>query len=66
MSHLFACDKCETVDLDVLSTLPQPCPSGKWLCTCCMSQPWHNQFPKETYDPEKHLVVNRPSGIGLG
>jgi hypothetical protein len=31
-----------------------------------MSQPWHNQFPQEKYDPEKHLVVNRPSGIGLG
>lgn len=66
MGHLFACDNCDTVDLEDLSTLPQPCPSGKWLCTCCMSQPWHNQFPKEKYDPEKHLVVNRPSGIGLG
>lgn len=66
MSQLFACDTCNTVDLDELSTLPLPSPSGKWLCTICFGKPWHNQFPQEQYDPEVHLVVNRPTGIGLG
>lgn len=66
MSQLFACDGCGTIDSDELTPLPVPCPSGKWLCTSCLGKPWHNQFPKEQYDPEKHFVVNRPSGIGLG
>lgn len=66
MSHLFVCDKCGTVDSTELTPLPNPCPSGKCLCTECLGQPWHNQFPKEPYDPEQHFVVNRPTGIGLG
>lgn len=66
MSHLFACDMCDTVELTELVELPQPTPSGKWLCTCCMGKVWHEKFPKEQYDPEKHFVCNRPNGIGMG
>lgn len=63
---LFTCDTCNTVDSDELTPLPNPCPSGKYLCTECLGGTWHNQFPRAVYDPKVDHVVNRPSGIGLG
>lgn len=55
----YACDTCGVIE--VLSKPPSP----PFQCTCCMGKPWHDLYPKVVYDPEKHLVANRPSGIGL-
>lgn len=56
----YACDKCDTIE--ILSKAPAP----PFHCTCCQGKPWHNLYPQVKYDPTKHLVANRPSGIGLG
>ena len=56
----YACDRCGTIEL-----LSKPA-GNVFQCTCCLGKPWHNRYPKVVYDPAKHQVENRPSGIGLG
>jgi len=59
---LIACDKCSTLDLVELSKEID----GKWYCSQCRPHGrWHDLFPKETFNPSLHRVVNRPSGVGL-
>lgn len=66
--HFFVCAYCDTVD--ALEACPHntAIPAhGDWMCICCVDKPWHNLFPRRTYDPQKDfMVVNRPSGLGLG
>ena len=67
MQDLFVCVKCECVDsigLAYFGVLPQK-PQNQ-LCTFCSTGKWHDQFPRAPYNPETDLVVNRPTGIGLG
>lgn len=56
----YACDQCGVIELLAQS------PASPFKCTCCLGKPWHNRYPKEVYDPAKHQVENRTSGIGLG
>lgn len=63
---LFVCNLCDCVDhveLAHAGTLPiQP---EAQLCTECQTGVWHDQFPKEPYDPALDNVVNRPTGLSL-
>lgn len=62
----FVCTKCNCVDHVELAhggKLPKN-PIAQ-LCTECGSGHWHGYFPKETYDPAKDNVVNRPTGLSL-
>lgn len=56
----YACDKCGVIEL-VSSPMASP-----FHCVCCQGKPWHNLYEKVVYDPAKHQVENRPSGVGLG
>ena len=56
----YACDKCGTI-----VALESP-PASPFQCDCCQGKPWTEPYPQEKYDPDQHLVENRPSGIGLG
>ena len=56
----FVCEKCGCVDLVRLQENP-----AVYHCTECTTGKWHGLFPKQPYDPLKHLVVNRPSGLGM-
>lgn len=70
MNDLFVCDSCQHVDSLSLAYPDNPTAKGaqllRYTCTRCQGKPWHNLFPYKCYDPEKDLVVNRPTGIGLG
>ena len=67
---LFVCDNCHHVDHLTLAYPDLPTVKGARLlhykCTVCQGRPWHEAFPYRPYDPEYDLVVNRPTGIGLG
>ena len=56
----FVCEVCGCVDLVRLQVTP-----GVYRCSECVTGHWHGLFPKQPYDPLKHLVVNRPSGLGM-
>ena len=63
---LFVCDRCGTVDsVELAMDSAPPKPGQPWECTCCQGEEWHNHFPRETYNPQQDLVINRPTGIGL-
>lgn len=69
---LFACDECGCVDA-LQFAYPDGPPKAdketgtvKWVCTRCKTGEWHDLFPLETYRPQFDLVVNRPTGIGMG
>lgn len=64
MSDLVVCSnkQCQAVESRELATIE----NGIVLCSQCATGTWHGFFPKEKYDPSKHKVINRPSGIGLG
>ncbi len=60
---LFVCSQCGCVDNTALA-------KGYWgavdaqgnvfrdkRCTECKTGVWHNKFPKEKYDPNKHSVL---------
>lgn len=59
---LFVCSQCDCVDHVELTK-----PDSHWLCGHCdPNKEWHGQFPREKYNPEKDITVNRPSGISFG
>lgn len=67
MSLLFVCARCNCVDsleLAYFGVLPQQ--PEQQVCTKCATGQWHDQFPQEPYNPDTDLVINRPTGIGLG
>ncbi len=64
---LFVCFQCgcvDDVDIAYCGRLP-PVPDDQ-VCTLCKTGEWHGHFPHAPYNPEKDLVSNRPTGIGLG
>lgn len=69
---LFVCDLCGAVDAVDLAYTDHPHPvhadasHPEWLCSECQSGKWHNLFSKRPYRAEFDMVVNRPSGVGLG
>ncbi|MBE0438150.1 MAG: hypothetical protein IBX57_00085 [Gammaproteobacteria bacterium] len=67
---LFVCDVCGTVDSTDIAYPDGLMDGGKPLtelkCTECQTGTWHELFEKEAYRPEFDVVINRPSGIGLG
>lgn len=61
-SDFFVCNECGCVDSIELTQ-----PDSRCLCGHCdPDKQWHGVFPRETYDPEQDVVVNRPDGIGFG
>lgn len=68
MSRQFACTRCDSVDLINIAFLDDRLPAQpeRQLCTQCQTGQWHGLFEKERYHPERDLVANRPSGLGLG
>lgn len=61
---LFRCTTCGNLDLmenvypggvKVVDDKAEPL-----VCTVCHGHPWHNQFPLQKYDPQKHDVENPP------
>lgn len=66
--QFFVCAYCNHVDeVDLCHKHNASIPThADWMCTKCADKPWHNFFPYREYDPERDLVVNRPSGIGFG
>lgn len=69
---LFVCDTCNHVDAVDLAyndkPMPQPTENKgvKLECTKCQTGVWHEFFPYELYKDGFDVVVNRPSGFGLG
>lgn len=65
----FVCFKCgcvDTVDLAFgLMFKEFPILQSEQLCTYCQSHKWHGIFPRELYNSDQDLVINRPTGIGL-
>lgn len=67
MLDLFVCNKCDHVDsiaVAYFGVLPQK--PEEQLCTQCATGQWHDQFEHAPYNPATDLVVNRPTGVGLG
>lgn len=58
---LFVCEECGTVENTALS-LYWMRGDGRALCSRCDPQlgHWHGIFPRESYDPERHQVLNPP------
>lgn len=67
---LFVCDKCNHVDeMDVAypqQPLAKGIPIARYLCTKCQKKEWHGLFTYRPYSPNYDVVINRPTGIGLG
>lgn len=66
---LYACDTCSTLDdltlvYGITSAQVIKLPYAL-LCSACKTGHWHNEFERTVYDPEKDIVINRESGIGL-
>ena len=79
MNDLYVCDNCGCVDcLSLNLAAPAVTPGAKFLCSECLpvgvaqggfapgTGKWHGRYPKRAYDPTMDLVVNRPTGLGLG
>lgn len=67
MSNDFiVCARCRGIDIVALTGPPV---HGLYYCSehhPAINQ-WHGQFPKETYNPDQHLVINAPgTTIHLG
>lgn len=62
---MFACDQCNALDLITLA-YPQGVKPGQLCCTECQTGQWHGQFPKQQFDPNRDIVINRNQGYGLG
>lgn len=69
-NDLFVCDSCDHVDRLSLAYPDHPTLNGvqllRYSCTKCQGKPWHGYFEYQRYSPGYDLVVNRPTGIGLG
>lgn len=65
--QMFACNKCNNVDLVDLVFIDGKLPLNKklQLCTKCKSGKWHDKFEEKQFDPSKDIVINRPSNLGL-
>lgn len=67
---IFCCDDCGVVDAVDLAYPGGSLQDGKsrthWQCTQCQRRDWHGFFDREKYRPDFDVVVNRPSGIGMG
>lgn len=63
---LFVCHQCGCVDAVEL-THPHGFPSSapEQLCAYCLTGSWHEVFLRVPYEPERDLVCNRPTGVGL-
>lgn len=64
----FVCDACNCIDLVELA-FPDGLPIEEPEHLCSLCQPdgtWHELFPRVVYDPDRDMVVNRPTGLGLG
>lgn len=69
--QLFCCDRCKHVDaVEIAYPDAPPQPVGnrapEWVCTQCQEGEWHGLFEYRPYDQETDIVINRPSGVGLG
>lgn len=66
-STFFACDRCEGIDCVELRypKTQHPGKGNPWICHLCEFGTWHDQFLYQKYDPERDLVVNRISSLGL-
>ena len=63
--NLFVCENCNRVDsVELAYPAAAELPAAP-TCTQCRGA-WHGQFPLRLYDPDNDVVVNRPTGIGLG
>lgn len=66
LSFSFVCTCCNSVDdVEVAFHAPLPAAPEAQLCTRCQYGQWHELFPQEQYDPDKHNVINRPTGLSL-
>ena len=54
----FCCERCENVDH--MKSTPPP-GNAQLLCFRCQFGSWHNLFAEETFDPNVHDVINKPS-----
>lgn len=52
----FACDLCNTVDIDTTG-------AGVTICTKCREGQWHDYFAAETFDPKIHECTNRSNSL---
>lgn len=67
MNDLFVCNSCGCVDNLEFAYPAIPVMSQDSLkCSQCLTGTWHNHYPKRQYNPETDLVINRPTGLGLG
>lgn len=69
--NLFVCDLCNKVDAVEIAYAGQRIDglaegSPIWTCTQCQCGKWHDEFERRDYNPDFDLVINRPSGVGLG
>lgn len=65
--QLFACSQCNCVDaVDLAFVGDLPPDRAQQKCTFCKTGTWHNQFPREPYDPDQDHVCNRETGLALG
>lgn len=67
---LFCCDTCGCVDALPLAypggSPKTTTPAASLQCTKCLTGKWHEHFEQEKYRPDFDVVINRPSGVGLG
>ncbi len=66
MSSLFVCSRCNCLDL-VMLVYPDNLPelSSEQLCTFCKTGQWHDNFPRQPYDPAYDQVCNKPTGLSF-
>lgn len=66
MNFSFVCTRCVHVDdVDLAHSGQLPADPEKQLCTFCKTGTWHGLFEYLEYNPEKDMVINRPSGLSL-
>lgn len=68
---MFVCDDCNHVDAVTLAYPSGPSPEEgqprtHWQCSKCQTGKWHQFFEYEPYRAGFDVVINRPTGIGLG
>lgn len=59
---LFVCDECECVDNTALTQYWSTAEDAPALCSECDPDigKWHDQFPKEKYDPKTDVGSGKP------
>lgn len=55
MPTFYICVECNTVDSYVINPSQRKTEVPK--CTCCLGEPWHNEFDKEVYSADKHFSL---------